>query len=179
MALPAGCRHRGAPANVGVRRSRRRGQRAQGLVEFALVAPVLFLLVLGIVVGGVVLANQVQLGNAVREGARAAALCGGISRPTASALPNGGPCTYTALLSFVAGTLNAIPGTVALNVTVINGNSLPNDANVLDECQKGKTVVIDATFSQPLYVPLVGAVLGDNGTGMRTLHASAEATCEQ
>jgi hypothetical protein len=163
-----------------VRRPQRRGQRAQGLVEFALVAPVLFLLVMGVCVGGVVVANQVQLGNAVREGARAAAVCGGISRPAASALPNGGPCSYTALLSYVAGTLNAIPGTVALNVTVINGNSLPNDANVLDECQKGKTVVVDATFAQPLYAPLVGSLLGDSGnTGVRTLHASAAATCEQ
>jgi hypothetical protein len=83
-------------------------------------------------------------------------------------------------VSFIAGSLHSVPGTVALNITVINGNSIPNDPNVLDECQKGKTVVVDASFAQPLYVPLLGNLLGDSGGLLvRTLHASAEATCEQ
>jgi Flp pilus assembly protein TadG len=162
----------------------RRGPRRQcagvTLIEFALVSPVLFVLVMGIVVGGLVVTNELQLGNVVREGARAAALCGGIGRAATALLPDGGQCTNAALVSFIASSLHAVPGTVALNITVINGNSIPNDPNVLDECQKGKTVVVDASFAQPLYVPLVGSVLGDGGgTLVRTLHASAVATCEQ
>jgi hypothetical protein len=157
----------------------RRRSLGVSLVEFALVAPVLFLLVMGIVVGGVVVTNEVQLGNAVREGARAAAVCGGIGRASGTVLPNGLLCTNAALVSYIGASLNAVPGTVSLSVTVLNGNSVPNDPNVLDECQKGKTIVIDASFGQPLYMPLVGAVLGDNGSGVRTLTASAEATCEQ
>jgi hypothetical protein len=149
------------------------------LVEFALVSPVLFVLMLGIVVCGLVVTNELQLGNVVREGARAAALCGGIGRAATALLPDGGPCTNAALVSFIAGSLHAVPGTVALNITVVNGNSIPNDPNVLDECQKGKVVVVDASFAQPLYVPLLGSVLGDGRALVRTLRASAVATCEQ
>lgn len=149
------------------------------MVEFALVTPVAFLLVFGIIVCGVVVTNQIQLGNVVREGARAAALCGGVARATGTILPNGQSCTGVALVTYIASSLHAMPGTVSLNVTVINGNSIPNDPNVLDECQKGKTIVVDASFAQPLYIPLVGRLLGDSGTIMRTLDATAEATCEQ
>jgi Flp pilus assembly protein TadG len=148
------------------------------MVEFALIAPLLFLLLLGIVVAGIVITNQIQLSNAVRDGARAAAVCGGVNSTTL--LPNGQACDNTHLLSYIAGSLNAVPAVVALNVTVINGNSNPNDPNILDECQKGKTIVVDATFAQPLYIPLVGVFVGDPGnSNTRTLRASAEATCEQ
>jgi hypothetical protein len=51
----------------------RRGPRRQcagvTLIEFALVSPVVFVLVMGIVVGGLVVTNELQLGNVVREGA--------------------------------------------------------------------------------------------------------------
>ncbi len=162
------------------RRGPRRHCAGVTLVEFGLVSPVLFVLVMGIVVGGVVVTNQMQLSSVVREGARAAAVCGGVGRAATTLLPDGGQCSNAALVSFIAGGLHAVPGTVALNITVINGNSIPNDPNVLDECQKGKTVVVDASFAQPLYVPLLGGLLGDGGgSGVRTLHASAEATCEQ
>jgi Flp pilus assembly protein TadG len=161
-------------------RGRRRGGVAGvGLVEFALVSPLLVLLVMGIVVTGVVVTNQIQLTNAVRQGARAAAVCGGIARASSTTLPNGQACTSAALVNYVGSSLNAVPGTVSLNVTVINGNSLPNDPNVLDECEVGKTIVVDASFAQPLYLPLVGRLVGDGGGNVRTLTASAEATCEQ
>jgi len=57
--------------------SRRKGFRAdggQGLVEYAVVLPVLFLLILGIMEFAVVLFSYESLTNAAREGARAGIL---------------------------------------------------------------------------------------------------------
>ena len=47
-------------------------QRGVTLVEFALVAPVFFVLILGLLLLGIVVMNQMQLTNAVRDGVRAA-----------------------------------------------------------------------------------------------------------
>lgn len=46
------------------------GEEGQGLVEFAILLPVLVILVLGIVEGGLILYNQQVITNASREGAR-------------------------------------------------------------------------------------------------------------
>jgi Flp pilus assembly protein TadG len=52
------------------RKVRRKGREGQALVEFALVVPVLLLLLLGIVEFGLLLYNQQVITNASREGAR-------------------------------------------------------------------------------------------------------------
>src|SRR2546425_624963 len=63
-----------------VARPHRRGCRdGVSMVEFALLAPTGFLLLLGIVVVGIVVTNLVQLTNAARDGARAAAICGSVA----------------------------------------------------------------------------------------------------
>ena len=68
------------------------------MVEFALMAPMIFLLLMGIIVAAIVVSNMVQLQNTVRDAARAAAVCGGPSRPTGSnapTIPGGLSCTST------------------------------------------------------------------------------------
>ena len=47
-----------------------RGERGQALVEFALVLPVLMLLIVGIIKGGLLYNNYLQLTDAVRTGTR-------------------------------------------------------------------------------------------------------------
>jgi len=162
--------------------ARRQDQDGVSLVEFALVAPIALTLILGLFVIGTVVMNQVQLANAVRDGARAAAVCGGVTRyqmnpmPT---LPDGAtPCTGSNLVSYINQRLQAVPGGATLSVAVQYGAAIPNDPNVLDECQKGKTVIVTATYPQPLYLPFIGVLVGDNGSSTRTLRAEAEATCE-
>jgi len=159
------------------------------MVEFALLSPMLFLLLLGLTVGGIVITNQVQLTNAVRDGARAAAVCGGPARndlPTQSnaqpvpTLPNGAACDSTTLIAFIQSRLNAVPSTTSLSVCVYTDTSCTATvSNVLDECAAGKVVEVDASFQQPLYLPLVGRFFGDNGQSFRTVTASADAVCEQ
>jgi Flp pilus assembly protein TadG len=55
---------------------RRRKSKAQGLVEFALITPVLLLMIFGIIDFGWMIFNYAQLYNAVREGARYGSVSG-------------------------------------------------------------------------------------------------------
>jgi hypothetical protein len=171
------------------------GERGVSLVEFALVAPVLVVLVLGLFLTGIVVMNQMQLANAARDGARAAAICGGPSRVTEAitpTLPDGhSACDSTLLVGYIGARLNALPGGAVTNVCVYAGSETgstlgttcvaadPVDPNILDKCSKGSVLQVDISYPQQLYVPLVGRLLGDNGTQIRTLHARAQATCEQ
>jgi Flp pilus assembly protein TadG len=57
-------------------------ENGQALVEFALVAPILFLLLFGIVQFGIAFMNNVALTDAVRAGARKAAVSRSAADPT-------------------------------------------------------------------------------------------------
>ena len=174
---------------------RRHAQRGVSVVEFSLVAPVFVVLAMGAFVLGIVVMNQMQLANAVRDGARAAAVCGGPNRnsaPIVPTLPDGHTsCDSTALISYINSRLSAVPGGAITSVCVYVGSqdgdtsgttcvaSDPVDSNILDKCNKGTVVEVDIAYPQQLYVPMVGNLLGDNGSTVRTLHASAQAVCEQ
>jgi Flp pilus assembly protein TadG len=159
------------------------GQRGVTAVEFALVAPLAFLLLLGILVTGLVVTDEVALTNAVRSGARAAAVCG--SDPGGSTvLPDGQtPCTSATGVdagvdSYVTGLLRSVQAGVSaptFSVVAPDGTTYSS----LADCRKGYRVVVSASFAQPLYVPMLGHLLGDGGSNTRTLNAMAEATCEQ
>jgi Flp pilus assembly protein TadG len=60
----------------------RRRQEGQAMVEFALVLPLLLVIVLGIIHFGVVMNNYVTLTDAVRAGARQAAVSRTLPNPT-------------------------------------------------------------------------------------------------
>ena len=170
---------------------RMRAQRGVSIVEFALVAPLFMLFALGLFITCMVVSNQNQLDTAVRDGARAAAVCGGPNRntqPVTPTLPDGhSPCDSADLIAYINSGLSAVPGGAVTSVCVYVGSasgsscvsSDPGDPNILDKCNKGTVVEIDITYPQQLYVPLVGNLLGDHGTTVRTLKASAQAVCEQ
>jgi len=177
------------------RRPARKGQLGVGVVELAMVAPVFLVLLVGAFVLGLVVMNQMQLTNAVRDGARAAAVCGGPNRnsePIPPTLPDGlTACDSTALITYINHRLSAVPGGAITSVCVYVGStdgdttstscvgSDPVDPNILDKCNKGTVVEVDIAYPQQLYVPIVGNLLGDHGTTTRTLHAAAQAVCEQ
>jgi Flp pilus assembly protein TadG len=59
--------------------TRQRGLPGQGMVEFALVAPLFFLMLFGVMEGGWLLFHNHQVSNAAREGARFAVVNGEMS----------------------------------------------------------------------------------------------------
>ena len=73
------------PPRQRVRRSGSRNERGQALIEFALVLPVLMLIVLGIIKGGALYNNYLQLTDAVRSGDRQLAIERGQTSPCGDA----------------------------------------------------------------------------------------------
>lgn len=194
-----------------VRRGRRCShlrQTGQGMVEFAIVGPIAFLLLLGIIIVGIAAANQDLLTNGVRDTARAAAVCGGSASRTGQSpvtqLPAAGSvpvqtCSWANLDTYAKTRLpQLIGGSSVTPTTSLNTNcaTLANAAlaclfnasdigvsvsgsNPLDLCQRGYKIEISTQYAQPLFVPIVSNLFGSNGTSSRTLSADAEATCEQ
>jgi len=68
-----------------MRRNGNNGERGQAMVEFALVAPMLFLVLFGIVQFGIAFMHSVALTDAVRAGARKASVSRSSANPTAAA----------------------------------------------------------------------------------------------
>jgi Flp pilus assembly protein TadG len=168
---------------------RRRGLRRKGqaMVEFALIAPAGFLLLLSILVVGIIVTNYIQLTNGARDGARVAAICG--STP-GTPMPDGsGSCTGLAVANYITQHLVALPaGTVTPQIYVCLAQQAAacsttglacSASTVICQCQPGRIVEVDMSYDQPLYFPIVSNVFGTNSNGTRRLSASAQATCEQ
>jgi Flp pilus assembly protein TadG len=84
---PGACGRTGAPPRPRAHRSRvLREERGQSLIEFALVMPLLLILVLGIIQFGFALHSYIALTDAVRIGARQAAVSRSIN-PESSRVP--------------------------------------------------------------------------------------------
>lgn len=150
-------------------------------VEFALIGPTAFLLLIGAVVLGIVITHEIQLTQAVRDGARAAAICGSSTdQGTGSTLPDGSLCTTANLINYTNVRVDAVSATLANQAVVTvfspSGTNLGGSATL---CQPGYTIQVSITYQQPLFVPLVGALVGSPSTNTRTISAQGEATCEQ
>ena len=139
------------------------------MVEFALLAPVAFLLLLGLVVMGVFVTNQVALSNGVRDAARAAAVCGSIAgRPsppltgtTNPQLPATGgqgalACTWPNLQTYIAarmktlfggGPISAPTGSFGTNCAATSGTATV-EVCVYDA--SGNVVPLDTSGASPL-----------------------------
>jgi Flp pilus assembly protein TadG len=113
-------------------RQSRRNEEGQALVEFALVAPLLFLILFGIVQFGIAFMHSVALTDAVRAGARKAAVSRSAADPTQA--------TKSAVLG-AADDLD--PAKVSINVT--------------STWQSGGNVTVDATY--PYEINLLGIVV--------------------
>jgi len=171
------------------RRGLRRGK-GQAMVEFALIAPAGFLLLLSILVVGILVTNYIQLANAARDGARVAAICG--SSATAQMPDNSGGCTPANVANYITAHLVALPaGSVTPQIyfctsaevqsgtCAVPANLLSSTATAFTQCQTGAIFEIDMYYDQPLYLPLVGNFFQTSSNNTRRLTASAEATCEQ
>jgi hypothetical protein len=113
-------------------------------------------------------------------------------QPVTPTLPDGHTaCDSRLLIGYIDSRLNALPGGAVTSVCVYAGSLTgstqgtscvaddPVDPNILDKCSKGSVIQVEISYPRQLYIPLVGALLGDGGSQVRTLHAAAQATCEQ
>jgi Flp pilus assembly protein TadG len=144
--------------------ARFRGSRTRGqsLVEFALVLPILMLLILGAIQFGVIWATQIGVTNAVRDAARAAS---GVQPVDAT-----GTVTNASEATFASGirTNVLLPG-MSKNVPFYGGvgklltsqvcyASFPNVAG--GAALKASVTV---TYEHPIFIPFIASVLGTTG----------------
>ena len=163
------------------------------MAEFALIAPMGFLLIMSIVVIGIVVTNFIQVTNTARDGARMAAICAGeqTTAPDAGTIPDGSSpaltCTVSDLETFMERKLTSIPAgsvTPTIQVCPATGTcpvgSLSGSTSLASSgCNSTELIQVTMSYPQPLYLPLVGQFFETTpGTGIRTLQAKSEAGCE-
>lgn len=154
---------RGRSRSGRTRTARRRGQ---ALPEFALVLPILALILLSIIQLAFIFGAQIGITNAVREAARLAA----VTTPTttvAQATANG-TGVYGALTNGTTGFLKRNVFAYSTSGLVVAGSPITRVCyqNFTDSLGRpAVTVKVDAYYRHPLFIPLIGAILdGLDGT---------------
>jgi Flp pilus assembly protein TadG len=107
-------------------------------VEFALIAPLLLTLIMGIIQFSITLNNYIELTEAVRTGARNLA----ISRAMSSTTP------YTTTVSDIASSAgNLTPGSIAITISV-NGTTCSDNGSCSSALSSaaGQTASVSATY---------------------------------
>jgi len=146
---------------------RARDQRGAVAVEFALIMPMLCLLVFGIIEFGFMLNRDMIVGNASRDGARAGSLAdtyvdicksikdelkgSGIPVPNA-ATPTNGNCAVDA----------ASKTTILIDCKKVDGTACNATAASYDGLAlSGATSIIKVTYKHTLITPFISSMLGD------------------
>jgi Flp pilus assembly protein TadG len=132
---------------------RRRGHRKDGgqaVVEFALIAPLLFIFLFGIIQFGITFGGEVGLSNAARE----------VARYASTAPVNASSAAVTAQANLVL--QRSIPGYNGSGVTTVNYCWYPNPTTPITYSQK---VIVSIKYGHSLFIPLVGKLIdGLDGT---------------
>ena len=139
--------------------------RGQAVTEFALIAPLLFLLLFAVIQLGFLMAGQIGFTNGVRETAR-----------YASTIPNATAASVrTELLTKQLP--KAIPGFRSGNIvaagTTVDYCYYPNPNNTASYPSYSLRVNVNAVYRHPLFVPLISNILdGIDGSNDSALTAS-------
>jgi Flp pilus assembly protein TadG len=146
------------------RRTSRQSAEGQALVEFALIAPLFFLLMFAVIQFGFLMGGQIGFTNGVRETAR-----------YASTIPNAP--TSAVLTELVTNQLpKAIPGYRLANLgsTTVTYCYYPNPNNTPAFPSYSERVIVTAVYRHPLFVPIVSAIIDRiDGVGDNALSATA------
>src|SRR5215212_10355913 len=159
--------------------SRRQRTRAQSMVEFALVLPMLLLLIVGIIELGYALFVYVEVQNAGREGARAAAVR---ACPNLTNYQEIASLTRARMPAFI--NLASIDSQVAYNGTtvdldVLNPAPSPAVANPLTTQNFGNPITVTVQYSFQLLDPLTQRFIPQvnvNAVAGRTITTGCEVT---
>jgi Flp pilus assembly protein TadG len=153
-----------------MRKLTKRGSRGQAMTEFALIAPIFFLLLFGVIQIGLLMASQNGLVNGVRDTARRAATY----RVNQDSFTD--TSAFSAICSAVESNLSAklaagIPGFKSANLHrtvsytwIQNPDSTPSDTS--DDTYY-LVANVTATYDNPLFIPLDNLVraMGFASTG--------------
>jgi Flp pilus assembly protein TadG len=121
-------------------------------IEFAIISPVLFMIVIGIFQFSVAMNQYLTLTNAVAQGALTLALSRGTATPYGS--------TTTAIAA-------AAPGLAPAQTTItvkINGTACTSDATCLPSMIAGQSAVVKATY--PCNLTVLGHNYAPNGCNL-------------
>lgn len=150
-------------------RIRRLTRRGQALVEFALVLPLLLLLVSGILQFGILLSGQIALVNGVRDAARYGSV---LQTGDAAAVAADGPDVRTRLDNILQGGMPAYdPARLTASSACYLGYQNPNSS----PATYSVSLTVSATYKHPLFVPIIAQIIdGLDGSfdGGFTLHAA-------
>lgn len=128
-------------------------QRGQGMVEFALVAPVFFLFLALVIQGALYINAQATIDNATREGVRAATVCGsGGTGATAQSC-------HAAALAAVRANLGILdPGApLSVRICAADTSTGANCSAPYQAASYGTVVEVDSTYTYRYYLdPLFG-----------------------
>jgi Flp pilus assembly protein TadG len=147
-------------------RTSQQSSNGQALVEFALIAPLFFLLMFAVIQFGFLMGGQIGFTNGVRETARYASTI-----PTAT--------TTQVRNELVNNQLpKAIPGYRSANLvggsTTVSYCYYPNPNNTASFPSYSERVIVTAVYRHPLFVPIVSAIIDRiDGIGDNALSATA------
>ncbi len=145
------------------RPQRRRDQRGVVAVEFALVMPILLLLVFGIIEFGYMLNRDTIVNNSSRDGAREASVAGSWTsicnmvktEMSAQGIPVPVSCiTATAAATYPTAIRISCkkPDDTACNATSANWSTV---------AVSGSTAIVNVSYDHTLITPFISAVIGD------------------
>jgi Flp pilus assembly protein TadG len=127
-------------------------QRGQALTEFALIAPLFFLLMFAVIQLGFLMGGQIGLTNGVRETARYAATV-----PTATAAQVRTELTTRQLPKAIPGFRS---GNLVGGSTTVSYCYYPNPNNVAGTYPSfSLKVIVTAVYRHPLFVPLISNII--------------------
>ncbi len=111
-----------------------KNQKGQALVEFAIILPLLLLLVLGIIQFGMIIGGYLAVQNAVREGARAGVI----------------GCTNAEINS----TMRSVSPNLKSEHLIVS--IMPSEGSR----RSGETLMIRASYNYPLTIPIIESIFG-------------------
>jgi Flp pilus assembly protein TadG len=149
-----------------------RGERGQGLVEFAVVIPVLLLVVCSIAEFGNLLRVQIQIQNAIREGARFTAI-GGPANYHGTGVTGGGStgCPSTADIQTV------VRSTAAnLSISVTDPTYNPSPCGACTQLTTLPEITVKGTYTYKPITPLGTLFALFKGSFANSIPLSSQAT---
>ena len=148
------------------RRARRaRGERGAVAVEFALIMPMLCMLVFGIMEFGYMINRDMLVGNASRDGARVGSLAGtyaDICKSIKSELSSMSIPVPNAAAPTNCATDASSATTISIDCTKVDGTACSATSSTYDTLAvSGATTIVKITYKHSLITPFISSMLGD------------------